>query len=233
MTFKSAFADRGKKAEDAVHKALERWVYGRADRDFTRLMDTRAAGRVVKSAAADFEFFTIGAHGLVECKSTEHTHRLARDKVPQLPRMRKRELAGGVCIVLVHHSTLGVWRTVQVKELVTFGDKGSWDLTDWPSYPSAQEALGNSHEVFSHLLDLQERLVYCHYCRTHKPSTGFKVLSHINGTKRYRCPECHEVRANPEAKAERVRKDTEVRQGEQATRVLLAKEAKTRKRKTP
>lgn len=231
MTFgRSRFADRGKGAEDDVAKALKAWVADRADRDYTRLLDTRAAGRIVKSAAADFEFFAVGAHGLIEVKETEHEYRLSRDKVPQLARMRKRELCGGVCLVLVHHSTLGIWRTLRVGDMAEGGDKGSWNITDVPAYATATEALGRAHDLFSDLLDASPRLVYCHYCRKHKPSTGFKVLRHPGGTVRYRCPDCHAVRSDPTARERKTNADIEVRKGEQATRVLLAKEAKERKR---
>jgi hypothetical protein len=232
MTFgKSKFSDRGKGAEDDVAKALEAWAKDRADRDYSRLLDTRAAGRVVKSAAADFEFFTTGGHGLLEVKETEHEYRLSRDKLPQLPRMRKRELAGGVCIVLVHHSTLKLWRVLRVADLVSTGDKGSWNLTEVPGYGSASEALGKAHAMFSSLLDTPARLVYCHYCRKHKPSTGFKTLPHLSGTVRHRCPDCQAVRVDPAARERKARTDMEIRKGEQATRTLLAKEAKERKRR--
>ena len=233
MTFgKSRFADRGKQAEDAVSEALARWAQDRPDREFTRLLDTRAAGRVVKSAAADYEFFTVGQHGLIEVKQTEHEYRLERAKVPQLPRMRKRELAGGLCLVLIYHSTLDLWRVAHVRDLMTFGDKGSWNLTGHLTYRSAAEALGSTGDLFSSLLETQARLVYCHYCRKHKPGEGFIRLRHpTNSTVRFRCPTCQEVRTDPEARAKRERHDVEVRKGQQATRTLLAAEAKERKRK--
>lgn len=230
--WKSKFADRGKKAEEAVSKALEAWAYGRSDREYNRMIDTRAAGRVVKAAAADFEFFCLDGFGLIEVKSTEHAYRLSRDKISQLPRLRKRALCGGVCLVLVHHSQLEQWRVVDAPTLATFGDTGSWDLTDWPLYESAQEALGSAHAIFRSLLQVQEKLVYCHYCRKHKSSEGFKVLRTLGShTKRYRCPECQEVRTDGEARAKKDQHDKEIRRGEQATRVLLAKEAKATRRK--
>lgn len=229
---RSKFADRGKKAEEAVQKALDKWVEGYADREFNRLLDTRAAGRIVKSAAADFELFAPGIHGLVEVKETEHEYRLARDKLPQLARLRKRELAGGLCLVLVHHSTTRLWRIAIARQLAEGGDKGSWNLTEWPTYPDAATALASAHEVFASLAQKDERVVYCHYCRKHKPSLGFKVLTDLTGKRRYRCPECHAVRTDPEALEAKRKKDLEIRRGEQATRALLAKDGRSQKRKS-
>ena len=231
-TVGNPFADRGKKAEDAVHKALTKWAKGYADRDYSRLLDTRAAGRGVKSASADFEFFAPGVHGLAEVKETKHDYRLARDKLPQLARMRKRELAGGLCLVLVHHSTTKLWRITSISALIDSGDQGSWNLTDLPTYADAASALG-SLPVFASLLEQGSRLVYCHYCCKHKPSTGYKVLTDLTGKRRYRCPECHAVRTDPEALEAKRKKDVEARRGEQATRVLLAKAAAKKRRLSP
>ena len=229
---RNAFADRGKKAEDAVHKALAKWAEGYADREFNRLLDTRAAGRIVKSAAADFEIFAPGVHGLVEVKEVAHDYRLARDKLPQMARLRKREMAGGLCLVVVHHSTIKLWRIATAAQLAEGGDKGSWNLTDWPTYIDAGAALASIHEIFADLVKKEERVVYCHYCRKHKPSMGFKVLTDLTGKRRYRCPECHAVRTDPEALEAKRKKDLEIRRGEQATRALLAKGGRDQKRKS-
>lgn len=232
-TFKSRFADRGKDAEKKVHEALTTWVGDVGSREFNRLMDTRAAGRIVKAAAADFEFFSAGVHGLIEAKETEHEFRLARSKITQIPRLRKRAMAGGVCLVLVYHSTLNLWRAVSVDYLMEGGDKGSWDLRNVETHESAAAALAATHEAFSDLLDKPERLLYCAYCRTRKPSDGFKVITHLlSGTKRMQCPACNEVRKRPEALEAKVQADSVTRASEQATRSLLAKEAKTTRRKT-
>ena len=54
-------------------------------------LDTKAAGRIVKAAKADFEFFYFPTNsvyaffGLLEVKETEHEYRLQRAKVSQLP----------------------------------------------------------------------------------------------------------------------------------------------------
>lgn len=142
------FADRGKVAETAVQKFLTEWNQ-HPQHEFNRLTDSKAAGRIIKAAAADFEFFMPKVFGLIEVKETEHEYRLPRDKVPQLARLRKRTNCGGTCVVLVLHSTLGKWRICSVPWLATTGDKGSWNLTDLPLYNTCGEALAGMYpEVF-------------------------------------------------------------------------------------
>ena len=142
------FANRGAKAEEYVAKALKAWS-DQPGREANRLTDSKAAGRIIKAAAADFEFFCEAGHGLIEVKETEHEYRLARDKVPQLPRLRKRANCGGVCLVVVRHSTLNVWRVLDAQVMAVTGDKGSWNLSNIPTFRTLEEALANAcPEVF-------------------------------------------------------------------------------------
>ncbi len=146
---KNKFADRGGKAEKAVQNYLTAWASRSPYREFSRLVDTKAAGRTIKAAAADFEFFCRaqesaplpGVHGLIEVKETQHDYRLGRDRITQLGRLRKRHKCGGLCFVLVHHSETGQWRCLDVEFLMADNDKGSWDLRSVPQYPSVAEAL--------------------------------------------------------------------------------------------
>lgn len=142
------FRDRGKEAEKAVQKFLGEWATQCTTREFNRLVDSKAAGRIIAAAAADFEYFYLAElddpvrlHGLIEVKETEHEYRLARDKVTQLPRLRKRTNCGGICLVLVHHSTLKKWRVVSARDLAETGDKGSWNLKALPLYDTPGAAL--------------------------------------------------------------------------------------------
>jgi hypothetical protein len=132
-------ADRGKEAEKAVQKFLTAYSAGVAKFDWERLPDAKSAMGRVKAQAADFAFFMPARHGLIEVKETEHSHRLAKDKFPQLPRMRKRHLAGGTCLLVVHHSVQDAWRWVDISVLDPAAK--SWDLSSLPTYPSAEEAL--------------------------------------------------------------------------------------------
>jgi hypothetical protein len=143
-----AFANRGTFAEKKVKEYLELWQEADPKRESSRLVDSKAAGRVIKAAKADFEYFAwpLGMtcyHGLIEVKETEHEYRLARAKVPQLPNLRKREKCGGSSCVLVYHSTIKKWRVVGVEYLAKEGDKGSWNLSAFPMFATSGEALAH------------------------------------------------------------------------------------------
>lgn len=144
---RNRFSNRGKKSEDAMAKFLSEWAG--PTREANRLVDSKAAGRIIKAAAADFEYFSPHGHGLVEVKETEHEYRLSRDKVPQLARLRKRTNCGGICLVAVFHSTLRQWRIVDSTYLAETGDKGSWNLTKVPAYSDLATAMSEARpEVF-------------------------------------------------------------------------------------
>lgn len=142
---KSKLADRGKEAENAVDKYLREWQLGSTRREFTRLLDSKAAGRIIKASAADFEYFaktdTHSVFGLIEVKQTEHNYRLERPKLPQLARMRKRTKCGGNCYVLIFHTNLKMWRIAEINWLANNGDLGSWNLTNFLLYESPEAAL--------------------------------------------------------------------------------------------
>ncbi len=138
--FTSRFADRGADAERAVSKFLLPWGQ-QPGHEANRLPDTKAAGRIIKAAPADFDYFCSAGHGLIETKETKHDFRLARDKLTQLPRLRLRQNAGGRCYVLVLHSELDQWRILDVPFLMAPNDKGSWNLTALPLFPTPEAAL--------------------------------------------------------------------------------------------
>ena len=101
-------------------------------------------GRVA-AQVADFVFFFPGGHGAIEVKCLAHNTRLAKAKVPQLAKLRKRHLAGGRCFIVTYHSTTGKWRCVPAHTL----DPGaaSWDLSPWPLHDSAAQALEGFADV--------------------------------------------------------------------------------------
>lgn len=146
------FANRGKYAEDKLHDYMKWWSQDDTHREASRLVDTKAAGRIIKAAKADFEYFARAyrdVHGLLEVKQTEHDYRLERAKVPQLPSLRKRQKCGGQCFVVVYHANVKAWRALSVPYLTDTGDKGSWDLRAVPTYSTCWEALGaQDAEVF-------------------------------------------------------------------------------------
>jgi len=151
-----AFANRGKYAEDKVHDYLRWWAGDETHREASRLVDTKSAGRIIKAAKADFEYFARVpqpiahiAHGLIETKQTEHEYRLERSKVTQLASLRKRDKCGGKCYVIVYHTAIKCWRAISVDWLMSNGDKGSWNLQAIPTFATAGEALGDvSYGVF-------------------------------------------------------------------------------------
>lgn len=136
---KAKESDRGVNAEKEVQNHLDSLSTRYATFDYLRLPDAKAAMGRMKAMPADFDFHMPGMHGLIEVKQTLHEYRLTSDKFPQLPRMRKRMLAGGICRVVVHHSTLGLWRCVDVACLDP--SASSWDLREFKGHPNAQEAL--------------------------------------------------------------------------------------------
>ena len=147
----SRFADKGKKCEEAVHAALKRWAeIDLKHREVNRLLDTRAAQRIVKPAPADFDFYAAPwrVFGLIEVKETKHTYRLFKDKVPQYARLMKRAFAGGVCGVVVYHSTLNKFRGVPLTFMMADSDKGSWNLSSLPLVDTPDQALTRVWEGF-------------------------------------------------------------------------------------
>lgn len=147
------FADRGAYAEKAVKDYLTEWGQ-HPRRDWARLVDAKAAGRLIKAAAADFEFLQSvsgcgpkgdevrSCYGLIEVKETKHDYRLEKKRVTQMARLRKRSNAGAVCLVAVFHSTSNTWRGLPVKFLAQSNETtGSWDLRDVPAFPDVQGAL--------------------------------------------------------------------------------------------
>lgn len=138
---KAKSSGRGVAAETVVAAYLKSWTEYDSGREANRLTDSKAAGRIIKAAPADFDFYGCGEFGLIEVKETEHEYRLARAKISQLPRLRLRASAGGRGIVLIHHTTLAQWRSIFATDLMQFGDKGSWNLEDYPLHASAGSAL--------------------------------------------------------------------------------------------
>lgn len=134
-----ARADRGKWAEAQATDYLKALSARRAQFDFERMPDARAAMGRFKSMIGDFEFFLPGIHGVIEVKETKHAFRISKDKLIQLPRLHKRAMCGGTCIVLTYHSTTKLWRALLATDLKI--GPPSWDLAEYPTFSTAAEAL--------------------------------------------------------------------------------------------
>lgn len=127
---KNTNANRGETAEKAVQAYLEWWALQATSRDYERLVDTKAAGRIIKAAAADFEAWSADGPttALIEVKETEHEYRLDRSRLTQMPRLRKRAQCGVLVFVLIYHSTIKKWRCMTHADFGEPSVKGSWDL---------------------------------------------------------------------------------------------------------
>lgn len=136
---KSSLSERGKWAERQVQDYLAACSAKDAHLDWERLPDSRSSMGRVAAQVADFAFFAPGIHGVIEVKTSGHDFRLARAKLSQLPRMRKRFLAGGRCFVVVYHSTMKKWRKVPIQLLDPAAT--SWDLSGFAEYDAVAEAL--------------------------------------------------------------------------------------------
>ena len=129
---------RGKTAEKLVEAVLKKWN-GQSGFAYHRLADARAAMGRLGASPADFLYFSGGKAGFLEVKSTTHNFRLARAAVSQLPTIQKFSHAGAYNLILVYHSTLDVWRVLFPGGLSM--EVPSWDLTDVPTFDSAEDAL--------------------------------------------------------------------------------------------
>lgn len=142
-------ADRGKWAEAKVHD----WLSAAANQttfDGGRLPDAHAGS--LTPALADFDALSKGKYYLIEVKEVQHARLLPHKNfgADKVARMRKRQLAGAHCFVIVHFAALAVvgagWRKAlawRVAPLDFFLTKvcGSWDMTPFP-LTTFDEAMG-------------------------------------------------------------------------------------------
>ena len=126
---RNAIGQRGKTAEKAVRKILDKLNSERADFDYARIYDARSAGGKFPARPGDFEVYYNGIFGLIEVKEVAHDYHLPEKNFPAEGRakLRKRQMAGGHILVLVYHSTTGKWRSRALDEFVRTGS--SWDLS--------------------------------------------------------------------------------------------------------
>lgn len=134
-------ANRGKSAEKKVRDYLKKVDERLLNWDFERLSDARSAGgRGAKIVVGDYAIFNPAFHGVIEVKEIAHDYRIPAANITQLPKLRKRALAGGHCYVLVLHTTTGKWRRILATDL-ELRNTGSWDLRPYPEYDSLEDAL--------------------------------------------------------------------------------------------
>ena len=124
-------ADRGKKAEKLVKAHLDKLSL-RADFANYRLPDARAGS--FQATLADFLVVRKGVPILLEVKQTQHEYRLSHQNfgLDQVARMRRFQSAGSRGLVLIYHSTLNIWRLIELDYFYT-REGGSWDLRNVPT----------------------------------------------------------------------------------------------------
>lgn len=133
--------DRGKVAERTVAEILEQFNNDFLSFAYERLPDARAARGRLKRQLSDFIVEYDGVFYPFEVKETEHEFRLKKEKIEQLPRLKKWRLAGARPIVLVYHSTLDQWRLPDFGIFLPTPTPSSWDLRDEPLFDSAEDAM--------------------------------------------------------------------------------------------
>ena len=133
-----SISNTGKKAEKLVEAVLKKWN-NRAGFAYFRLPDSRAARNFLTAQPGDFAYYCGPRAGILEVKSTQHSYRLAKDKVSQLPTLKKLSAAGAANLVLVQHTTENVWRVLYPGGLDA--SVPSWDLRNVETYPDAESAL--------------------------------------------------------------------------------------------
>ena len=133
-----SISNTGKKAEKLVEAVLKKWN-SRSGFAYFRLPDSRAARNFLMAQPGDFAYYCGQRAGILEVKSTQHSYRLARDKISQLPTLKKLSAAGAANLVLVQHTTENVWRILYPGGLDA--SVPSWDLRNVETYPDAESAL--------------------------------------------------------------------------------------------
>ena len=135
---KEKIGQRGKTAEKMVEAVFKKWN-NQASFAFWCLPDSRTARSFIAAQPGDYGFFSGKYGSIAEVKSTLHPNRIAKDKISQLPTLKKLEMAGAHSVIVIHHSALDVWRVVTPDDL----EMGvpSWDLSGFPTYPTAEDAL--------------------------------------------------------------------------------------------
>jgi hypothetical protein len=130
---------RGKSAEKEVDSLFKMWNIS-SKFAYQRMPDARAAGGRLAAQVADFIVSTApeGPHWL-EVKETA-SMRLARDKVKQLPSLKKFHLAGMPYLVLVYQTKLDRWLLCP-PEFFTDSAAPSWSLKDVTQHLTPESAL--------------------------------------------------------------------------------------------
>ena len=147
-------AQQGKSAEQQVKDYLK----AKAEQlgagfDYERNPDARSAGGRFQVRTGDFYAYykpagwKFGRTANIEVKETKIPTRLpagnfSRDSIA---RCRKRELAGVITVILIHHSTTDRWVVMPIRHFFE-NVQASWPTDGWPSFDSCEAALDSALE---------------------------------------------------------------------------------------
>lgn len=137
---------RGKAAEGEVHTFLSKLRDEDLRFDFDRLLDARSCGHPVPPSVSDFVGSFRGRAFALEVKEMGHAYRLKVSDFPQFPRMKRRAMAGALCIVILKHTEEGLWRILKVCDLED-RTTGSWDLRGFHLFKEFETRLRKELEV--------------------------------------------------------------------------------------
>lgn len=142
MTDKADKANQGKGAEKHVQEYLKAYDAKNWAFDWARNYDAHSAGGRFHRQTGDYQFYMPGMHGVIEVKEVKHDFRLPHKNYSpeKVAKVYKRQEAGGLAIVLVQHTTTGLWR---MPPFSLFRDRSgaSWDLSGFKTYITCAEAL--------------------------------------------------------------------------------------------
>jgi hypothetical protein len=143
--------ERGKKSEKAAKDYLTELSNTHSHFDWQRELDARAAGGRFGARTGDFCFYMPGCHGVLEVKEVKHACRLpkanfGKDPYAALARLRRRQTAGGMVLILVYHSPIKRWRLVPLNWILIRSEFASFDLTEIPCHLTVAEALTHLRE---------------------------------------------------------------------------------------
>jgi hypothetical protein len=135
-------ANQGKGAEAAVQDYLKAYDRKVLAFDWSRNYDAHSAGGRFQRQTGDYQFYLPSIHGVIEVKEVKHDCRLPHKNYDEtkVAKVYKRTLAGGLAIVLVNHTTTGLWRMPPFS-IFRAREGGSWNLEAHPTFSTATQAL--------------------------------------------------------------------------------------------
>lgn len=149
---RKATANRGKPSEDVVQTVLVNKKKGDINFDFDRLLDSRAAGRIVPAQVSDYLLFFGGKSAALEVKELKKGFRLSKAAFPQRSRMLRRAKAGCLGFALVHTLENDKWMLARIIEFNIL--QPSWRLTteNCKQFKTAKDAVERIQECMINTL---------------------------------------------------------------------------------